>query len=138
MYTLHPRLAEDCVVVGDLPLCTVLLSRDSRYPWLILVPRRAGVREVYELSEEDQWQLCRESSAVARVMADHFQAQKMNIAALGNQVPQLHIHHIARYESDPAWPGPVWGVLPPQPYEDDALESRRVDLWAQISALELQ
>lgn len=124
MFTLHPALVKDCVVVADLPLCTVLLARESRYPWLILVPRRADIREIYELEEGDQLQLWRESGAIARAMADHFQADKMNIAALGNQVPQLHVHHVARYESDPAWPGPIWGAHPTQPYSEEGLEKR--------------
>ena len=94
---------------------------DASYPWFILVPQRAGIREVFELSEDDQHQLLRESSALSRVISDHFKADKINVAVLGNMVPQLHIHHIVRYESDPAWPAPVWGHAPAKPYSEEAL-----------------
>ncbi|MGC8854254.1 MAG: HIT domain-containing protein [Halothiobacillaceae bacterium] len=83
---------------------------DAHYPWLILIPQRSGLRELHELSEDDQFQLMRESSHVARFMTQLFHPEKLNIAALGNLVPQLHIHHIARYSDDPAWPHPVWGA----------------------------
>lgn len=131
MIELHPRLQEDSVVISDLPLCRLLLARDSRYPWLILVPRKADIREIYQLDEADQWQLNRESVALSRCMADYFQADKMNVAALGNMVPQLHIHHVARYRNDAAWPGPVWGALPAEPYSEEQL-ARRVE---EINAL---
>lgn len=137
MFELHPKLAEDCVVVGDLPLCRVLLAKDGRYPWLILVPMRVDIREIYQLSESDQRQLLRESCAVAEAMARFFDADKMNVAALGNQVPQLHIHHIVRYKSDAAWPAPVWGVLSAQPYQKDALEKRLAEIQKLIAGLVL-
>lgn len=89
---------------------------DSNYPWLILVPKREGVREIFELSESDQQQLLRESSMVSRLLVELFSPDKINIAALGNMVPQLHIHHIARFTSDPAWPAPVWGHSKAVPY----------------------
>ena len=120
-FTLHPRLAADCIDLGSLELSRLLLLNDSRYPWCILVPRRPGVTEVYQLSEPDQIQLTRESSQLSRFLADSFHADKMNMGALGNLVPQLHIHHIARYRDDPAWPGPVWGVGEAVPYDDGAL-----------------
>lgn len=110
MFSLHPQLCKDCIVVGNFPLSMVLLVNDANYPWLILVPRREDIREAFELSEADQQQLAKESNQLAAFMASHFNADKMNVAALGNQVPQLHIHHIARYRTDSAWPGPVWGV----------------------------
>ena len=119
MFSLHPQLHKDCYEIGDLTLCRVLLVNDCNYPWLILVPRREDISEIYQLTEQDQRQLTHESSHVARLMADHFRADKMNIAALGNQVPQLHIHHIARFHSDGAWPGPVWGVAQAMPYSED-------------------
>lgn len=121
MFQLHPNLDRDCVVVGDLPLCRVLLSRDARYPWVILVPRRDDVREIYQLDRADRQQLSSESAALARALAAHFAADKMNVAALGNMVPQLHVHHIVRFHTDAAWPGPVWGVHPPLTYGEDAL-----------------
>jgi diadenosine tetraphosphate (Ap4A) HIT family hydrolase len=121
MFELHPGLNEDCISIGSFPLCRLLLMNDSNYPWFILVPRRAGIREVFELSEDDQRQLLRESSALSRIISDHFKADKINVAALGNMVPQLHIHHIVRYESDPAWPAPVWGHTAAKPYSEQEL-----------------
>jgi diadenosine tetraphosphate (Ap4A) HIT family hydrolase len=97
---------------------------DAHYPWLILVPQRPNLREIFELNTDDQIQLIHESSFVARCMSTLFNAEKMNIAALGNLVAQLHIHHIARYQTDPAWPAPVWGHAPAQPYTPDALDQR--------------
>ncbi len=115
-FVLHPQLAQDTHVVTDLPLCRVLLMNESRYPWLILVPRRAGVREIIELSADERTQLWAESDQVSRVLMALFQPDKLNLGALGNLVPQLHLHHIARYQSDAAWPAPVWGKFPPQAY----------------------
>lgn len=122
MFELHPRLEADCISIGSFPLCTLLLMNDSSYPWFILVPRREGVREIFELSEDDQRQLLWESSTLSRLVADHFNADKINIAALGNVVPQLHIHHVVRYESDPAWPAPVWGHAPARPYSEQTVD----------------
>ena len=122
MTTLHPQLQKDCIIVGRLKLCHVLLMNDANYPWLILVPDRDDVTEIHQLTEEDQAQLIRESSRVAKMLTDHFNADKINIAALGNVVPQLHIHHIARYRDDAAWPKPVWGQVPIQPYSEETME----------------
>ena len=108
-FTLHPRLAADTTVVGDLPLCQVLLSKEALGPWLILVPRKADLREIHHLPEAEQLQLIKESCAVAAVLEKDYQADKINVGALGNLVPQLHVHHIARFETDVAWPGPIWG-----------------------------
>ncbi len=116
MFQLHERLANDTVKVGSFTLCEVLLMNDANYPWIILVPRRQGISEIHHLTEQDQQQLLRESVFVAGKMQVHFQADKMNIAALGNVVPQLHIHHIARYVKDIAWPKPVWGFQPASVY----------------------
>jgi len=113
---LHPQLEKDCFVVGQFPLCAVLLMNDSNYPWFILVPQREGITEIHQLSEQDQQQLMKESSQLAACIETEFKADKINIAALGNVVPQLHIHHIVRYKSDPAWPAPVWGEFPAIPY----------------------
>jgi len=119
-FELHPRLAADTRVLRQWPLCTVLLMNDARYPWCILVPRRSGIREIYELSTDDQQQLLRESSALGRALMHTFSGTKLNVAALGNVVPQLHVHHVVRFEHDAAWPGPVWGRHPPEPYDDEA------------------
>lgn len=121
MFRLHPQLAQDCETLGRFELCHLLLMRDANYPWCILVPDRADVTEIYQLSPEDQQQLMRESSLLACAMARMFSADKMNVAALGNVVPQLHIHHIARRRDDPAWPAPVWGKVPALPYSEAGL-----------------
>lgn len=123
MFELHPQLAKDCLLAGRFTLCHLLLMRDANYPWCILVPDRVGITEIHQLSAEDQLQLMRESSLLASSMATLFLADKMNIAALGNIVPQLHIHHIVRHRADPAWPAPVWGKLPPRSYTDADLEN---------------
>ena len=124
MFELDPRLASDTVPIGRLPLCRVLLMNDRRYPWVVLVPQREGVTEIHQLDEADRQQLARESAYLAARMAAAFGAHKMNVAALGNVVAQLHVHHIARYRTDAAWPRPVWGVHPAEPY--DAAERDRV------------
>jgi diadenosine tetraphosphate (Ap4A) HIT family hydrolase len=113
---LHPQLEKDCFVVGRFPLCALLLMNDANYPWFILVPQREGITEIHQLSEQDQQQLVKESSQLAACTEKEFNADKINIAALGNMVPQLHIHHIVRYKSDPAWPAPIWGKLLAIPY----------------------
>ena len=122
-FALDPRLAADTFVVGVTPLNQVLLMNDARYPWLILVPWRCTVTEPFELSEADQAQLWRESMRLGEAMKAHFAADKLNIAALGNQVAQLHVHHIARFHADDAWPGPVWGVGNAVRYSDAALKA---------------
>ena len=120
-FELHPQLAADCVVLGDFPLCRLLLLNDATYPWFLLVPRREGATELYHLSGDDQRKLVHESSFLAENLADIFSAGKMNIASLGNMVPQFHVHHIVRYETDPAWPAPVWGKTPPTPYTQEQI-----------------
>lgn len=107
------------MAVGRFPLCLLLLKNDSNYPWFILVPEREGVEEIFQLSQEDQTRLILESSHLSEHLATAFQADRMNVAALGNVVPQLHIHHIVRHETDPAWPGPVWGKVSAMPYKPD-------------------
>ena len=111
-WSLHSRLKEDTIDIGDLPLCKVLVIKDANYPWLLLVPRREAV-EIIDLDEVEQAQLTTEVSRVARALKDITKCDKLNIAALGNVVPQLQVHVIARRTSDPAWPRPVWGVMPP-------------------------
>jgi len=123
-FELHARLAADCILVGRLPLSVLLLFNDARYPWFILVPQRPGITEIFQLSESDQQQLWHESAVLARNLMHSFHADKMNIGALGNLVPQLHVHHIARFTSDPAWPGPVWGHSAPVPYEKHGITER--------------
>jgi diadenosine tetraphosphate (Ap4A) HIT family hydrolase len=121
MTRIHERLLQDCLVVGRLPLCYLLLMRDANYPWFILVPDREDITEIYQLNDDDQMQLARESAMLAMVLDEQFGADKINIAALGNLVPQLHVHHVVRYVTDAAWPAPVWGAVPPLPYTQEAL-----------------
>ncbi|MDP2634400.1 MULTISPECIES: HIT domain-containing protein [unclassified Pseudoalteromonas] len=120
-FALAPELARDCIDVADWPLCKVLLMNDSQYPWFILVPRKAGLKESIDLSETEQIVLMQESAKLSRLLQDVFSPDKLNVAALGNMVPQLHIHHIARYKSDVAWPAPVWGKYPAKPYSDEQI-----------------
>jgi len=117
MITLHPQLKKDCFVLGEFNLCALLLLNDANYPWFILVPNREDIREIHQLSEEDQQQLMAESMFFSRALEQVFQPDKLNIAALGNVVPQLHIHHIARFTSDACWPAPVWGAVEAIPYQ---------------------
>jgi diadenosine tetraphosphate (Ap4A) HIT family hydrolase len=121
-FVLHPQLANDTFLMTDLPLCRVLLMNESRYPWLILVPRRPDIREIYELTPPDRQQFWQESDQVSRALVAICQPDKLNIAALGNVVPQLHIHHIARFTQDEAWPAPVWGRFSPKPYTEQAAQ----------------
>lgn len=116
MFELDPRLQQDTFVLGDFPLCRLLLMNDSNYPWFILVPRRAGVREIHHLSAADQAQLWRESARLSLWMESAYTFDKLNTAALGNIVSQLHVHHVGRSAGDPTWPGPVWGQRPPVAY----------------------
>ncbi len=117
-FQLHPRLEQDCITIGRFGLCRLLMMNDSRYPWFILVPQRADVQEIYQLSKTDRELLTEESSYLAENLAALYKADKMNIAAIGNVVPQLHIHHIVRYQTDKAWPAPVWGKFVAEPYTD--------------------
>ena len=116
MFELDPRLAKDCIVIGELPLCSLLMMDDARYPWFILVPRRTDCKETYQLSMEDQYQLAKESSILGQALMAMFSGDKLNTAALGNIVAQLHVHHIVRYSTDSVWPNPVWGKGEAQHY----------------------
>jgi len=118
-FTLHPTLKKDCIDIGSFKLCRVLLMNDSQFPWLILVPERNNITEIYQLSTTDQQQLIRESSYLAESLATLYHADKINIAALGNMVPQLHIHHVVRYKTDIAWPAPIWGKFDALAYTQD-------------------
>lgn len=116
MFALDSRLQQDCLLVGDFPLCRLLLMNDSNYPWFILVPRREEVSELFQLDADDQRQLWQETTLLAETLKDTFAADKMNVATLGNVVNQLHMHVIVRRREDAAWPAPVWGRHPAQPY----------------------
>jgi diadenosine tetraphosphate (Ap4A) HIT family hydrolase len=116
-FTLHPQLERDTVPVGDLALSRVLLMNDANYPWLILVPRRADIIEIVDLAEDDRLQLMREIAQASAALKALTECEKLNVAAIGNVVPQLHVHVVARRHSDVAWPKPVWGAAPPLAYE---------------------
>jgi diadenosine tetraphosphate (Ap4A) HIT family hydrolase len=121
-FELDSRLDADCLTLADWPLCRVLRMNDRAYPWLILVPRRTGVREIIDLESPDQQALLSEIARVSRVLRKTLKPEKLNIAALGNVVPQLHVHVIARFAEDPAWPRPIWGVQPPARFSPDEVE----------------
>lgn len=123
-FELHPDLARDGVEVGHLRLSRLLLMKESRWPWLVLVPERAEMRDLHDLESLDQYRVCDEITTCSEVLKRLYAAQKINVAALGNMTPQLHIHVIARFSEDPAWPKPIWGALPTQPYPQAALEAR--------------
>jgi diadenosine tetraphosphate (Ap4A) HIT family hydrolase len=129
-FALDPRLAADTIPVGDLSLCSVLLMNDSRFPWLILVPQRADASEITDLSVEDAALLMAELRLATGVMLEVARPDKVNVAALGNIVPQLHVHVIGRFLSDPAWPGPVWGFGERNPYQPHAAQAL-IDRFAQ-------
>ncbi|ESP94002.1 HIT domain-containing protein [Pseudoalteromonas luteoviolacea] len=120
-FELAPELQRDCIELASWPLCKVLLMNDSQYPWFILVPQVEGAREIIDLTETQQSQFWQESKQLSELLMTVFTPDKLNVAALGNMVPQLHVHHIARYTHDVAWPKPVWGVHPAQPYSDSQL-----------------
>ncbi len=119
MFALDSRLQQDCLLIGDFPLCRLLLMNDANYPWFILVPRREEVSELFQLDATDQRQLWQETTLLAETLKDTFAADKMNVATLGNVVSQLHMHVIVRRRGDAAWPAPVWGRNPPRPYEEE-------------------
>ena len=121
-FELDPRLAADTLPVIELDLCSVRLMNDARYPWLVLVPRKPGLVEIFDLDDADQLQLHAEIRRCAEALKALEQPDKLNIANLGNQVSQLHLHIIARYRNDAAWPDPVWGKLPSLPHGDGAKE----------------
>ncbi|KIL99989.1 Diadenosine tetraphosphate (Ap4A) hydrolase [Paramagnetospirillum magnetotacticum MS-1] len=130
MFELSPRIAADTIEVTQWPLCSVLLMKDGTYPWLLLVPRRAGVVEITDLSLEDGHALLEEIKRASTALRGLVSPHRINIAALGNVVAQLHVHVIARNTDDPAWPKPVWGAVPPTPYTPEALERRLAELRA--------
>jgi diadenosine tetraphosphate (Ap4A) HIT family hydrolase len=122
-WSLHSQLQKDTIDIGDLPLSRVLVIKDAHYPWLLLVPRRADAVEIIDLDEVAQAQLMTEVSRVARALKEITKCDKLNIAALGNVVPQLHVHVIARRTGDAAWPRPVWGVMPPLAHDPEEVQN---------------
>ena len=125
MFSLDSRLQQDTLVVGDFPLCRLLLMNDANYPWFILVPRREAVSELFQLDIADQQSLWQEATRLAEILKDAFSADKMNVATLGNVVSQLHMHVIVRRREDAAWPAPVWGRHPARAYSEEEIAGIR-------------
>ena len=137
-FELHPDLKRDGIVIGQFPLSLVLLINDSAYPWFVLVPKRAGIKDAIDLEHADYQQLSEESRLFSVALKQIFSAEKLNIAALGNMTPQLHVHHIVRSSSDPAWPNPIWGFQPLTAYTSDEVDAIREKLAAaKIPSLEM-
>lgn len=133
MFVLDSRLAQDSLVMGDFPLCRLLLMNDRQYPWFILVPKREAVSELFQLDQSDQQLLWQETTQLAETLKDTLAADKMNIATLGNMVSQLHMHVIVRRKDDVAWPAPVWGKHPAQPYTSEEVQAMRDKLRSVLS-----
>ena len=125
MTDLHPRLAADCIRLGRFELCHLLLMNDRSYPWFILVPDRDGVREIIDLGPADRRQLLEESCVLSEYLVAGFKGDKLNVAAIGNLVPQLHLHHVVRFKTDRTWPMPVWGRFPAMTYSASAVADIR-------------
>jgi diadenosine tetraphosphate (Ap4A) HIT family hydrolase len=138
MFKLHPQLAQDTVSVATSGLCQVLLMNDARFPWLILVPQRSGLRELHDLPAGERTQLMEEITVTSQALESCHAPDKINVGALGNLVEQLHIHVIARNRNDDAWPGPVWGQGTPVPYAQNNLDRIRNDLITALEAAEVK
>lgn len=132
-FSLHPQLAADTFDVARLALCDLLLMNDSRFLWCILVPRRDGLRDLHQVAAADKSQLLTEIDQVSALLERTGNAYKMNVAALGNMVEQLHIHVIARRREDAAWPGPVWGVGTAEPYQQAQADALIAQLRDELS-----
>lgn len=122
-FNLHPDLSRDGIYLGSFSLCQLLLINDSAYPWFVLVPQRENIRDTIDLSATDYEALWAESHALSSAIMKLFEGEKLNVAALGNITPQLHLHHVVRFAADAAWPGPIWGVQPLQPYSSQQIEA---------------
>jgi diadenosine tetraphosphate (Ap4A) HIT family hydrolase len=120
-FSLHPQLAKDCISIKKLELCRLLLMNDSQFPWFILVPEIEGITEIFQLNQQQRGVLIEESSLLAECLCTAYKADKINVAAIGNLVPQLHVHHVVRYKSDKAWPAPIWGKFPAVAYTEDEI-----------------
>ncbi|HVP83146.1 MAG TPA: HIT family protein [Rhizomicrobium sp.] len=132
-FILHPRLEADTAFIADFALSRVLAMNDARYPWLILVPRREHLSEIHDLAAADRATLIEEIARAGDALKTFSKAAKINVGALGNLVPQLHIHIVARHSGDAAWPGPVWGQGTPVPYEPEALKAFVKDVGTAIA-----
>lgn len=132
MFELNPRIEADTVPLAEWPLCRVLLMNDANHPWLLLVPRRAGAVEITDLEDADRHLLLDEISRASQALRRAVSPHRINVAALGNVVAQLHVHVIARFTDDPAWPRPVWGAVPARPYAPGDLDRRLAELRAAL------
>jgi diadenosine tetraphosphate (Ap4A) HIT family hydrolase len=134
-FTLHPQLANDCFELADFPLCKLLLCNDSAYPWFILVPKVNDITDIYQLDWQQQQQFLNESSLLSELVMQAFIGDKMNVAALGNVVEQLHIHHVVRYKNDASWPKPIWGQQPLTPYTDMELAALKEKILPKLAVV---
>lgn len=134
-FNLHPQLATDGIELADFPLCKLLLCNDSAYPWFILVPKVADISEIYQLDWQQQQQLLNESSLLSELLMQVFAGDKMNVAALGNVVEQLHLHHVVRFTDDAHWPKPIWGQQALTPYSDEEIATLKVKLLPQLTVV---
>ena len=132
---LHPQLAQDTIVLTDLPLSRLLLCNDANYPWFILVPKIADIEEIYQLDWPQQQQLLNESSLLSELLMLEYSGDKMNIAALGNVVAQLHIHHIVRYKKDACWPKPIWGQQAMKPYTPEQINDIKAKILPKLAKI---
>lgn len=132
-FELHSDLARDGIEVMDLRLSHLLLMNDAAWPWLVLVPQRPNKKDFHDLDPMDQYRVCDEITLCSQALSRLFSPDKVNVAALGNMTPQLHIHVIARFTDDPAWPGPIWGMQEKQPYDAHPLEERVLALRRELS-----
>ena len=137
-FQLHPQLAADSYYLGDFELSALLLINDSQFPWMILVPRRNNIKEIYQLEQTEQLKLWQESQQLSRGLMEIYKGDKLNLAAIGNMVPQLHLHHIVRYKDDLCWPAPVWGKLPMLPYETQEVLQIQAKISQKLTALEVR
>ncbi|WP_112480312.1 HIT domain-containing protein [Vibrio variabilis] len=136
-FELHPQLKKDTTLLGEFPLSLALLHRDNSVPWVILVPKKAELTELHHLPMQEQQQFLIESEAVNRALETLFTPDKLNFGALGNMVPQLHVHHIVRYKDDLAWPGPLWGNAKGEYRSDDEQQDLAERIQAQLLNSEL-
>lgn len=132
MFQLHPVLQKDTVLVGEFSLSLLLISKDANYPWVILVPKRSDIDEIYQLSVSDRQELLKESCLLDNALVKICKPDKLNIATIGNMVPQLHMHHVCRYQTDLCWPKPVWGQAPSSTYVSQELERFKQRLRAEL------
>jgi diadenosine tetraphosphate (Ap4A) HIT family hydrolase len=134
-FLLHPQLVQDTIELADFPLCKLLLCNDSAYPWFILVPKVANTSEIYQLDWQQQQQLLNESSLLSELLMQVFAGDKMNVAALGNMVEQLHVHHVVRFKTDSQWPKPIWGQQAAKPYAEAEITVLREKLLPQLAVI---